>query len=83
VTGTLWPVGRFFFTPGDWISDHTSARLRRAIIFWALVVIVIAGIATYPARANIGVLWALSVFALILGCIVALFAETPVETEDE
>jgi len=76
-------VSRVLFAPGDWISDKTSARLRRAIIFWALVVIVIVGIGTYPARANIGVLWALSVFALILGCIVALFAETPVETEDE
>jgi hypothetical protein len=69
--------------PGDWIADNTNARLRRTVIFWALVLIVVLALATYPVRENIGVLWALSVLALILACAVALFAETPVETEDE
>ena len=73
---------RVFFAPGDWIAEHTSARLRRGIIFWALVIICLVAFATYPLRENIGVLWALSVFALVLGCVVALFAETPVETEE-
>jgi hypothetical protein len=75
-------VNRIFFAPGDWIAEHTNARMRRGVIFWALVLIVLAAFGTYPARESVAVLWLLSVGALVLACVVALFAETPVETEE-
>lgn len=73
---------RFFHGPGDWLADRTDARLRRSIAVWIGIVVVVVGCLTYPMRQNVGVLWALSVGALVLACWAMASAETPVETED-
>jgi hypothetical protein len=76
-------VSRLFYGPPDWFADRTSARLRRAVAFWlCMVTIFVLVPLTYPVRASVAVLWALSMLALILACFAMTAAETPVETED-
>lgn len=76
-------MSHFFFGPPDWFAEVTNARLRRAISFWlAVVMLCIVVPLTYPLRASVALLWALSVLALVLACFAMTAAETPVETED-
>lgn len=75
-------MSQFFFGPPDWFAEKTSARLRRAIAFWLLIVTTFILIpVTYPVRASVAVLWAISMLALVLACLAMTAAETPVETE--
>lgn len=75
-------IRRVFYGPPDWFADRSSARLRRAIAFWSAVVMLCLVVpVTYPLRSSVAVLWALSVFALVLACFAMTAAETPVETE--
>ena len=73
----------WFYAPRDWLADRTNARLRGAIAFWLLAGMLVLTILTYPARESVAVLWAFSILALILALLAVLFAETPVEIEDE
>lgn len=76
-------MNRVFFGPPDWFARVTSARLRRAVAFWSAVVMLLVIVPlTYPLRASIALLWALSVGALVLACFAMTAAETPVETEE-
>jgi hypothetical protein len=72
-----------FHGPGDTIAKYTNARLRRSLAVWTFILVVIAGVLSYPYRDSVAVLWMLSVGALILACVAMAFAETPVETEDD
>lgn len=75
-------MSRFFYGPPDWFARVTNARLRRAVSFWtSIVMLFIILPLTYPLRESVAVLWALSVFALVLACFAMTAAETPVETE--
>lgn len=77
-------MSRWFFGPPDWFARVTNARLRRAVAFWlAILTIFVLIPVTYPVRASVAVLWALSVFALVLACFAMTAAETPVETEGD
>lgn len=73
---------KVFYGPGDWIAEHTSARMRRAIAFWVGILVLAVTVLTWPYKNSVGVLWALSVGALLLACWAMTAAETPVETED-
>jgi len=76
-------VNRYFFGPPDWFAACTDARLRRAIAFWlAIFTTFVLVPITWPVKDSVGVLWALSMLALILACFAMTAAETPVETED-
>ena len=76
-------MSRIFFGPPDWFAEKSSAQLRRAIAFWLAVVMTLIVLPlTYPLRDSVGVLWALSVLALVLACFAMTAAETPVETEE-
>ena len=75
-------MSRVFYGPADWFADRTNARLRRAIAFWlGIFVIFVLTPLTYPVRAEVAVLWAISMLALWLACFAMTAAETPVETE--
>lgn len=77
-------IKRFLYGPPDWFARVTNARLRRAIAWWSAIIMLFGVVPlTYPVRASVAVLWALSVFALVLACFAMTAAETPVETEDE
>ena len=73
---------RLFYGPPDWFARVTNARMRRAVAFWLAVLMLFVILpVTYPLRASVAVLWALSVAALVLACFAMTAAETPVETE--
>lgn len=75
---------RLFFGPSDWISDRSSARVRRAIGFWLGVFFLgPVSLLSIPLRAELWWLLTLSLAALVLSCFAITFAETPVETEDQ
>ena len=76
-------MSRIFFGPPDWFAEKSSAQLRRAVAFWlAAIMLFVLVPLTYPVRDSVGVLWALSVLALVLACFAMTAAETPVETEE-
>ncbi len=64
----------WYYVPGDWIADKTTARGRRAFGFWTLLFAVIGSVFFGSS-----VLWVtiLSLIALIPN----VSSETPVEEE--
>lgn len=75
-------LSRAFYGPPDWIALHTTARTRRAINFWLLVLWLGPGLALWIALRN--VFWFLgfmSIYAIWAGHLGAASAETPVENE--
>lgn len=72
---------RVFYAPGDWLGSRFSARTRRAIAAWALILILATIPLRYPFRAEVWMVWAISELALLLGMWGVVSAETPVEEE--
>lgn len=84
-TSLISLVKKFFFLPGDWLAEELSARSRRALATWVLILCI------FPLT-PVWVIWfftsvafiaAVSIFALILAAWGILSAETPVESEQE
>jgi hypothetical protein len=73
-----------FYCPGDWIADKTSARDRRAIGAWVLIFSLGPG-TTISILYSRAIWWIviLSILAIQLTGFTMVFAETPVEEEDE
>lgn len=71
------------YGPGDWLGSRFSARTRRAIAAWTLILIVVTIPLRYPFRTYVSLVWAISELALILGMWGVVSAETPVEAEEE
>ena len=73
---------RIWYGPPEWIARRTTAKQRRAINFWTLVVWLGPGLATWLLLRN--ELWFvgfMSVWAIWVGHLSAVAAETPVEEE--
>ena len=74
---------RIWYGPPEWIARRTTAKQRRAINFWVLVVWIIPGALIWFAMRN--ALWFvgfMSVWAIWVGHLSAVAAETPVEAEE-
>lgn len=70
------------FGPPDWLAHQLTARDRRAINFWLLVGWIVPGLPVWLALRN--VLWFvgfMSIWAIWVGHLGAVAAETPVEAE--
>jgi hypothetical protein len=75
---------RIWYGPPEWIARSTSAKQRRAINFWVLVLWLIPGTVIWFAFRN--ALWFvgfMSVWAIWVGHLSAVAAETPVEHEKQ
>jgi len=76
-------IQRIYYGPSDWLSARTSARSRRAMNFWLLVLWILPGVLVWLILRN--ALWFvgfMSIYAIWTGHLGALSAETPVEAED-
>lgn len=73
---------RAFYGPPDWIAVHTTARDRRAINFWLLVLWLGPGLAVWVIlRSALWFIGFMSIYAIWTGHLGAASAETPVEPE--
>lgn len=75
-------LSRLFYAAPDWFEAHTSARQRRAINFWLLIVWIVPGFAIWLLLKD--ALWFIgfmSIYAIWTGHLGALSAETSVEHE--
>ena len=86
LSGRLSGVGsalrRIWYGPPEWIARSTSAKQRRALNFWILVVWFVPGTLIWLTLRN--QLWFvgfMSVWAIWVGHLSAVAAETPVEEE--
>lgn len=71
-----------FYAPGDWLGARFTARTRRALAAWALILIVATMPLRYPYRSYVSLVWAISELALVLAMWGVVSAETPVEPEE-
>lgn len=73
-----------FFGPADLLAHRTSARTRRAINFWLMVIWIGPGtVLWYLLRDALWFVGFMSVYAIWTGHLGAVAAETPVEGERE
>lgn len=75
-------LSKIFYGPGDWLVVHTTRRQRTAINFWLLVLWLVPGTIVWLIFKD--ALWfvgAMSIYAIWVGHLGALSAETPVEHE--
>lgn len=72
---------RVFYWPGDWLGGRFSARTRRALAAWFLILITATIPLRFPFRTYVSLVWAISEVALILAMWGVVSAETPVENE--
>ena len=67
---------------GEWFIEHTSARRRRVIHYWATILWLTVGLVAWIALRN--VLWFvgfMSLYAIWITHLAGWAAETPVEAE--
>lgn len=75
---------RVIFGPGDWLVDHTSPRVRRAISVWLFILWLVPGLPIWILLRNS--LWFvgfMSIFALWWTGMSTIGTETPVEIHEE
>jgi TRAP-type mannitol/chloroaromatic compound transport system permease small subunit len=71
-----------YHAPADWLCERTSARNRRAINFWLLILWLIPGtIVWIILRDALWFIGWMSLYAIWISHLGALSAETPVEEE--
>ena len=70
-----------FYGPGDWLAQKFTARQRRAIATWVIILTIFPGTLTYIWKDAIWMVWALSIIAIAFGAWGIASAETPVESE--
>lgn len=73
---------KVFFGPGDWLGSCFSARERRALATWALILITVTIPVRFLWKDAVWMVWAISEVALVLALAGVVSAETPVESED-
>lgn len=73
---------KFFYAPGDWLGSRFSARQRRAIAAWCLILVFVTIPLRYFAKDAVWMVWLLSEVALLFGLWGVVSAETPVEAEE-
>ena len=74
---------RIWFTPPEWIANRTTPRQRRALNFWILILWLGPGLLLWLWLRN--ALWFvgfMSVWAIWVGHLSSVAAETPVEEDD-
>lgn len=70
--------------PSDWLTSCLTARDRRTINFWLLIVWLLPGaLIWYVLRDALWFVGFMSIYAIWISHWTAVAAETPVETEDE
>lgn len=74
-------AARIFYAPGDWMGGRFTARQRRTIATWTLILVIVTIPFRYPYRSDVSLVWAISELALVLGLWSIVSAETPVEHE--
>lgn len=75
-------ANKIFHGPSDWLALQTSARTRRALNFWFLILWLVPGIGIWFFLKNeIWFLSFMSIYAIWVGHLSAVAAETPVEHE--
>jgi hypothetical protein len=75
-------LGRLFYGPPEWFVRRTSARTRRAINFWLVVIWLVPGTAVWIYwRDALWFVGFMSIFALWWSGWGGFSAETPVEEE--
>jgi hypothetical protein len=73
---------RIWYGPPEWIAQSTSAKQRRAINFWLFVVWLIPGFIIWlTLRDALWFVGFMSVWAIWVGHLSTVAAETPVEEE--
>lgn len=76
-------ISRLFYAPGDWLGKKLTARQRRGIGAWLLILTVATMPLRYEWKNAIWLVWALSEGAIVISLATIVAAETPVETERE
>jgi hypothetical protein len=75
---------RLLYGPGDWLGTRWSARERRAMLAWALLLSIFPLTPlTFFWKDAVWMVWTLSIIAIWLSLISAVSAETPAEAEDD
>lgn len=74
-------MDRLLHGPGDWLGSRFTARQRRSIAAWVMILIVITIPMRYPFKGAVWMVWAISEVALVLAMWGVVSAETPVESE--
>jgi hypothetical protein len=71
-----------FYKPGDWLAGKFSARTRRSVAAWIIILTIVPGMPlTYIWKDDVWMVWLLSMIALVVGAWGIAAAETPVESE--
>lgn len=65
------------------MGSRFTARQRRAIAAWTMILIIVTIPLRYPFRTYVSLVWAISEVALILAMWGVVSAETPVEREGD
>lgn len=72
----------FFYGPGDWLGSRFTARTRRAIAAWTMILLICPVTpVTYLWKDQVWMIWLVSMVALVLAMWGVVSAETPVEKE--
>jgi len=77
-------ISRMFYAPGDWLAERSTARQRRALAAWALIIWIFPGLPLWLYFRN--TLWFvgfMSIVALWWTGWTTVAAETPVEREEK
>lgn len=75
---------RFFYGPGDWLATRYTARQRRAVAAWLLILSVFPFTPlTYFWKDAVWMVWVLSILAIWISLATIVTGETPVEKEDD
>lgn len=74
-----------FFFPGDWLAEQTTARTRRTLATWVLILSIVPLTPIWIAFffSSVPFLAAVSIAALWLAAWGIAAAESPVENEDD
>lgn len=75
---------RIFYGPSDWLVKHTNRRGRAAINFWLLILWIFPGTFIWiELRSALWFVGLMSIYAIWVGHLSTLAAETPVEHETD
>lgn len=75
-------ISKLFYAPGDWLGTKLSARQRRAVGAWLLIISIATMPLHYIWKDTIWMIWAISEAAIVISLATIVAAETPVEPEE-
>jgi hypothetical protein len=70
-----------YHAPGDWIVRRTTARDRRSLNAWLLIIVTLTVPLRFEWKDAVWMVWALSEVAILISLFTNVSAETPVEHE--